>query len=339
MIVLDPYDPRVACHGLAGWRREGIWWQPWRLPYDGLPVHPDLAVRAQMPAGARIVIRCDAPWIEFDVDVAGVEPFDRPVTATEVAVDGRTAYRERVNGTATIRAALAGTGLREVEIWLPHFGLPRLGDIRLPDGTDFGPPAPPEPRVVFYGSSISQCQEEPNPSQIWPVRLTRAQRWDLHCLGFGGQCHLDPVVARYIRDTPAAGIHLCVGINVYGGATLTSRSLPPALVGFLATIRDGHPRTPLTVCTPIVSPPREDTRNAAGWTLAEIRASVAATATDFRDATADDNLWVIDGLSLIGPRDADLLGDELHPSREGYRVLGDRLRPHLCRRFTAMRAA
>jgi hypothetical protein len=336
MIALTPADPRIACHGLAGWRRDGDRWEPWRLPHGGLPIHPDLAVRARMPAGARIVVRCDAPWLELDVDVAPATPPDWRVAATEVIVDGRVAVRRHVTGPATIRAALGDAepgAVREVVIWLPHFGLPRLGAIRVPDGTGFGPPEARRPRVVVHGSSISQCKEEPNPSRIWPVRLAAAEGWDLTCLGFGGQCHLDPVVARYVRDLPAAGIHLCLGINVYGAATHTARSLPPAVTGFLATIRDGHPTTPITVCTPIVSPSREDARNAAGLTLAEVRAAVAAATTEFRAATRDANLFLIDGLSLLGPDDAGLLHDGLHPCADGYRVLGERLRPLLAARF------
>lgn len=336
MITLTPGDARLAWHGLAGWRRDGDWWEPWRLPYDGLPIHPDLAVRARMPAGARIVIRCDAPWIELDLDVAPATPLDWAVAATELIVDGRVLVREHVTGNATIRAELGREStrhMREVTIWLPHFGLPRLGGIRLPDGTEFGPPDTGRPRITLYGSSISQCKEEPNPSNIWPARLGAAENWDLTCLGFGGQCHLDPVVARHIRDRPAEGIHLCLGINVHGGATHNARSLPPAVIGFLATIRDGHPDTPICVSTPIVSPSREDARNPAGLTLAEIRAVVADAVAGFRESTGDRNLLLIDGLSLIGPADADLLHDGLHPSADGYAVLGDRLRPILAKHF------
>jgi hypothetical protein len=336
VITLIPGDPRLAAPGLAGWRGEDGWWEPWRLPHDGLPIHPDLAVRARMPAGARILIRCDAPWIEVDLDVRPATPLDWAVAATEVLVDGRVAVRAQVVGTGTIRADLGPATpdrMREVAVWLPHFGLPRLGGIRLPDGTSFGPPDSGRPPVVFYGSSISQCKEEPNPSRIWPARLGAAEGWEVICLGFGGQCHLDPVVARHIRDTPAAGIHLCLGINVYGGATHTARSLPPAVTGFLATIRDGRPDTPISVCTPIVSPSREAAPNAAGLTLAGIRALVADAVTAFREAAGDRNLLLIDGLSLIGPDDAGLLHDGLHPSAEGYAVLGDRLRPILAKHF------
>ncbi len=41
----------------------------------------------------------------------------------------------------------------------------------------------------------------------------------------------------------------------------------------------------------------------------------------------DDQLTVIDGLALIGPEEASLLHDGLHPSPEGYRLLAQRLLP------------
>ncbi|MFF4600730.1 hypothetical protein [Amycolatopsis sp. NPDC001319] len=93
----------------------------------------------------------------------------------------------------------------------------------------------------------------------------------MRCLGFAGQCHLDPVVARFIRDTPAELISVCLGSNVYRHCTFSARSFVPAVTGFLQTVRDGHPDTPLVVMTPIVCPTGEREPNAVGLTLADIR--------------------------------------------------------------------
>ena len=35
------------------------------------------------------------------------------------------------------------------------------------------------------------------------IRGARTHNLDLTCLGYGGQCHLDPIVASMIRDLPA----------------------------------------------------------------------------------------------------------------------------------------
>jgi hypothetical protein len=159
--------------------------------------------------------------------------------------------------------------------------------------------------------------------------VAREHGWDLCCLGFGGECHLDPVVARHIRDSPAGLVHLCVGINVYGHASFSRRSLSPALHGFILTIRDGHPTVPIVVSTPIASPSREAQPNAVGWTLGDVREEVTRAVEVLRAATGDRDLHLVDGLSLLGRDDADYLFDGLHPSSEGYRAIAQRLAPRL----------
>ena len=69
---------------------------------------------------------------------------------------------------------------------------------------------------------------------------------------------LDQFVARTIRDLPADLISVKAGINVVNGDTMRERTFGPALHGFLDTVRDGHPTTPIALVTPIVCPIVED---------------------------------------------------------------------------------
>ncbi len=209
---------------------------------------------------------------------------------------------------------------------MPHYGYPRLGELRLIGGDgapSVAPIAERRPHLVVYGSSISQCREAPGPTETWPALVARSGGWNLRCLGFGAQCHLDPTVARFIRDSPADLIVLGVGINIYGAASFSARSLGPALEGFIATIRSGHPATPIVVVTPIVSPDREASPNSVGLTLADIRALVAQTARQL--SRADPHLTLVDGLSILGADDAHLLVDGLHPGPEGYALIAERM--------------
>jgi hypothetical protein len=59
--------------------------------------------------------------------------------------------------------------------------------------------------------------------------VTRARGWDLTCLGYGGQRHLDPLIACTIRDRYADLISMCVGINIYGQGSLNVRTFLPAV--------------------------------------------------------------------------------------------------------------
>jgi hypothetical protein len=78
-------------------------------------------------------------------------------------------------------------------------------------------------------------------------------------LGFSGSALLDPFTARAMRDTPADLISVKIGINVVNADAMRLRAFVPAVHGFLDTIREGHPTTPLLVVSAILCPVQEDT--------------------------------------------------------------------------------
>ena len=78
-------------------------------------------------------------------------------------------------------------------------------------------------------------------------------------LGLGGSALLDPFTARAMRDTPADLISVKIGINLVNTDLMRLRAFAPAVHGFLDTIREGHPTTPLLVVSPIYCPIHEDT--------------------------------------------------------------------------------
>ena len=144
---------------------------------------------------------------------------------------------------------------------------------------------------------------------------------NLTCLGFGGECHLDTMVARTIRDLPADVVSLCLGINVFGGASLSPRSFRPAIIGFVQTVREGHPDIPLIVMSPIYSPPRESTPNVVGFDLPFMRQEVESAVRALQEY-GDANIHYIDGLTNLSADHAHLLPDSLHPNAEGYKLMG-----------------
>ncbi|GAA4964943.1 hypothetical protein GCM10023238_35730 [Streptomyces heliomycini] len=83
--------------------------------------------------------------------------------------------------------------------------------------------------------------------------------WELINLGFGGSALVDPFTARAIRDTPADLISLKLGINVVNSDAMRLRAFAPAVHGFLDTIREGHPATPLLLVSPVLCPTHENT--------------------------------------------------------------------------------
>jgi hypothetical protein len=205
------------------------------------------------------------------------------------------------------------------------------------------PAAPSRPRWVHHGSSISHCVEALTPTTTWPAIVALGADVDLLDLGLGGSCHLDQYVARTIRDEPADFISLKVGVNVINFDSMRERAFRPALHGFLDTVRDGHPTTPMVVASLIIFPIAEDTPGptvtdgASGWrtvdasresrmgsmTARRCREIIAETVAQRRDA-GDRNLHYLDGLALFGPDDVGDLPDGLHPNPRGYARIGDR---------------
>ncbi|MFI2364419.1 GDSL-type esterase/lipase family protein [Promicromonospora sp. NPDC019610] len=308
------------------------WSRAWRLPHDQIGLFPGGALRsrAAMPAGVRLMLGTDARTLAGIAAVQGVEvPLD--VVIDGVGLDGAGSDGVGSDGAGPDGAAVAvpvgpdgvfraelPPGDKRVEVWLPQFGTFRLLGLAVDDGARVWPaPGPARPRLVTYGSSLTQCRQAASPTGTWPARVARGLGLDLTCLGFAGEAHLDLMVARVLRDLPADVVVTCLGINVYGAGTFTGRSLLPALLGFLGTVRDGHPGVPLLVISPVASPPREDVAGPAGLTLAQVRAQVA-DAVNLLAAHGDPDLHLLDGRAVLGPEHAHLLEDGLHPGPEGY---------------------
>ncbi len=333
--TLAPSTDSPYWRGAVGWVQDGPWWQPWRLlPERAARAHaPGLLWTAQMPAGVRLQMRTDATAVRLPIENLSPER----EAHVDVLIDGEQHSRTELSEGATqLDVALDG-GTREVQIWLPQAALTRVGAATVDGGTVLQA-LPEGPRWVTYGSSITQCAAAHGPSQTWPALVARRWGWDLTCLGFSGQCHLDPIAARTIAATPADLVTLCLGINIYGNSSFNERSLAPQVAGFIDQVRDAHPGVPIVVITPIASPDREDTPNEAGMfqggelqssglTLSQVRTIVADVTTAAR---ADDpDVHLIDGRDILSADEAHLMPDGLHPDGTGYELMASRLAPRL----------
>ena len=244
-----------------------------------------------------------------------------------------------------------GEGTKTCELWLPHNAYVELRSLVIDDGaTVEAAPADMRPRWIHHGSSISHCMEADEPGLTWPAVAARHAGMSLTSLGFGGQCHLDQFVARTMRDAPADVVTVKAGINIVNMDSMRERVFVPALHGFLDTVREGKPDTPIAVVSPIYCPSAE-TRpgptipNAEGrfvtvdgfeehrvgcLTLTRIR-ELIAEAVEARRSAGDAALHYVDGLELFGADDAGDLPDDLHPSPAGYVRMGERFAPVLRR--------
>lgn len=281
----------------------------------------------------------------FDLFVDGVDLGAHEVSVVSERVLNVAREPRVVSETRRQSATLRFEGLsptqKEVELWFPANASVELSGFRAD-----APVAPQRTsgrkRWVHHGSSVSHGRELPRPTMTWPAVAARLAGVDLVNLGVGGNCHLDPFVARAIRDTRADLISMKVGMNIAMDGTFTRRTFAPALHGFLDTVREGHPDTPVVVISSTISPLLEDaagplgiddqgalTARAVGddatWPLLslgrirQIMGEVVAT----RSAT-DANLFYIDGLGLFGADDLGDLTDGFHPNQRGHQKIGER---------------
>ncbi|MFD8743421.1 GDSL-type esterase/lipase family protein [Streptomyces sp. NPDC059616] len=343
---------------------------PRRLPAWTKEQYQDPSVYGAtvMPSGVRLVFRTDARALEFEVLTStgqlDTDPRPRPTGMLELLVDGALAGRRqapvgnvlRMAGPGAVQRLVPGepgtvrfaglpAGMKNVELWLPQQTPTELVALRA-DGDVLAPLPDGRHRWVHHGSSISHCIEADGPTGTWPVVAAALGGVEVINLSQAGNALLDPYVARTIRDTPADLISLKLGINIVALSAFRLRTFGPAVHGFLDTIRDGHPDTPLLLISPVSCPALEqapgptetgpdgritalgDPADVAGGALSltVVRAELARIAAA-RQAS-DPHLHYLDGRALIGPDEADDLADGLHPTAAAYRRMGERFAAH-----------
>jgi len=230
------------------------------------------------PSGVRVAVLTASRTIELlsHPTRLSYRGLDRPRGRIDLEVDGRLVASDALTGGDAIETDLStgaatviagrphlsrftglASGEKRVELWLPHNESIELIELHT-DGTVV--PAPPAGRLwVHHGSSISHGSNATSPARTWPAVAARLGDVDLRNLGFGGSAMVDPFMARVIRDAPADIVSLKLGINVVNTDAMRLRAFVPAVHGFLDTIRDGQPSTPVLLVSPLFCAIHENT--------------------------------------------------------------------------------
>ena len=306
---------------------DGVAVRPRRLRVADLPLaHPQLAGRATNGAGCRLQFLSDAAaWsVRLDPCLDGDAPEHRPFWIVDLLVDGVLHERRRVDRVAeAFRFDGWPAGPHRFDLFFDVVSEVAVGPVRA-EGATFLRPAPPAAgRLIAYGSSITQSGNAEGPAEAWPAVAAARLGLDHLNLGYGGNGHLDPIVARTMATLPASLLFVCANVNMHAHG-YNPRTFGPTLLGFLQTLRDGHPRTPLVCCSAIHSPERETEPGDGGLTLAFMREETREVVEALQQR-GDDRLHLLDGLDVLGPGEAHLLGDGLHPGAEGCRFVGHRI--------------
>ena len=344
--------------------------RPHRLPASVRTRFPDpqlLMVEAQ-PSGVRLAFTTTAEHLEVVLHPTRVVYLGagRPRGRVDLLVDGVLRHSDELTGGSYTEVDMSTgasrqvdgpshvsvfpglpAGAKQVEIWLPHNESVELAELH--SDAPVAPWTSDRPVWLHHGSSISHGSNAATPSGIWPAVAARIGGVELHNLGLGGSALVDPFTAQVMRDTPADLISVKLGINMVNLDGMRLRTFVPAVHGFLDTIREGHPQTPLVLISPIFCGIHEDTPgpgafDPASFGTGQVKfiatgdpAGVAAgqlTLRVIREALAslverraeDPNLFYLDGLNLYGAADAEEhpLPDALHPDSATHELIGER---------------
>jgi lysophospholipase L1-like esterase len=215
-------------------------------------------------------------------------------------------------GAGTLRLPLPGPG--PVTVYLPEGMAPRLTGI-----TGLGDaiaPGPPQRRLLAYGDSITEGWGASAPGRTWLA--TAARRLDLEAVNFGyaGSGRGELVVAEAMAAVPADVITVAFGTNCWGMIAFSEELLEATVRAFVASVRVGHPHTPIVAVSPIVRPDAENTPNRLGATLAGLRGAYERAMLSL--GTADAGITLVRGGELVR---ADQLADGIHPDDAGHAAL------------------
>jgi len=345
--------------------------RPHRLPAWARAQVPDafMAQTSAESAGVRLAFRTAATIIEVDVSARRMAPDEAsllPPSRYALTTAGRVvAEAQAVAGTRYVFSFDDPSGRivegppslvrfedlpaveTEYELWMPFTDAVEILAARA-DASLQRPAERGAFRWIHHGSSISHGYRADETTGTWPVVAALATDVALTNLAFSGSAMLDPFTARTIRDEPAADlISLKIGINLVNGDAMRMRAFRPAVDGFLDTIREGHPTTPIVLVSPIhcepvetaAGPTVQDPARSYEWSIAggteadvalgklslsSIRAALAEIVE--RRSVTDPHLRYLDGLTLYGAADAARmpLPDNLHPGPDVQRLIGER---------------
>ena len=327
-----------------------------------------LLMAESQPSGVRLSFRTTATELSLVTlptkrHYLGLK--NTPESHYELCIDGQLHTRTSAEGGHTIAFNLmAGStqrtqgepqtltfgalpqGMKRIDLWLPHNETTEL--LMLRANAIVEPEARGAFRWLHHGSSISQGSNATSPTGIWPVVAAGLTGADLTNLSFGGSALLDSFTARTLANQPADFISLKIGINLVNTDLMKRRAFVPAVHGFLDTLRDRHPDTPILVISPIHCPmhettpgpsipdadaltqgqltyrPEERKTQPGQLTLKGIRKQLSGIVK--LRSQEDPNLHYLDGQTLYGPNDHDRLPlpDALHPDSDTHRLMGER---------------
>ena len=330
------FDARTLC-------LEGKGWADTRHFYDRLPARAEGVVRAPVwslshdSAGMAVRFVTDAASIAVrwtvrkeslamsHMPASGVSGLDMYVR--QPALRGwhwlGAARPEKSVTTEKILVSGMKPGRRECRLYLPLYNGVEAVEIGVAGGKELAPARPENVKpIVFYGTSIVQGGCASRPGMAYPAILGRRLDWPTVNLGFSGNAHSEPEVARLIAELHAAVYVLDPLPN------MTADAVAARLEPFVTTLRQAQPGTPIILVESLEFPASE--------ILAETRERVNEKNKQLREIyqrltkAGQKRIFYVPAGKLIGT-DGEATVDGVHPTDLGFVRMADALEPVLRR--------
>jgi lysophospholipase L1-like esterase len=290
-----------------------------RANLDDRRLPADIAAAARVPAGVSLAVSGPASVIEVSYTAAAPAggmrgpSYGTAFAAYPAGADRPSAEAPARLGAGTVRLSL---GPGPTTVYLPEGMAPTVTGIAGLDGAIA--PSPPQRRWLAYGDSITEGWGASAPGRTWLA--TAARRLDLEAVNFGyaGSGRGELVVAEAMAAAAADVITVAFGTNCWGMIAFSEELLEATVRAFVASVRAGHPRTPIVAVSPIVRPDAETTPNRLGATLARLRAAYERAVLGL--GAADAGITLVPGREIVA---ADQLADGIHPDDAGHAALAD----------------
>ena len=191
-------------------------------------------------------------------------------------------------------------------------------EIGLKEGCEIYPAKPYtyEKPVVFYGTSMTHGACVSRAGNDYISLLCRWCDTDFINLGFSGNGKGEPIMADYLADLDAS-----VFVLDYDGNVRTLEDLEKSHMPMYRKIRAKHPTAPIVLITmPALK------RHA--HIFAEKRELIYNNYLTMK-AEGDENVYFVDGPTLLGDNPEDGFTDLLHPNDLGYYRVAKALQPLL----------
>ena len=203
-----------------------------------------------------------------------------------------------------------------ISVYLPEGMKPEIVSLRATDGELV--PGPAQPRWICYGDSIAEGWTASEPAGAWPAIAGREHGLDVVNLGYAGAARGEIVSAEMIAALPTpAVISISHGTNCWTRIPHSATMMMAGMDAFLRIVREGHPEVPIVVCSPVLRPDAETSKNRLGATLEDLREAIEDVVHSRIDR-GDERLTLVSGGGVLGPEH---LADGIHPSDEGHRIL------------------